>query len=323
MALSGKREYKGILLGTVKPHKDRDILDTTTDVGKAKLAARKENDNAYHDLVLANQTKVAFNIVDKSVSADLPDGDAFSAWESLKAKYNSTTTVTAVTLSEQYNSSKLRNTSVDPESWIVYLEVLQTRLNELKYTVTDNHLMIHVLHNIPKEYDTLVEAMERDLNDASDPLTIEGMKERLHSKWERLNRRNGNDDDDKSDDKMDLFMLDDDDIRGEAHFSRKQFKGRCRICGKIGHKGRDCFQNPKNQSLDRAYVGTQDKPFGSYNSGFRGRCNFCKQPGHIARYCRERQSTKDRNAFIAKKKRKLQDDEISLFAMHVTDPIDD
>ena len=225
LALSGKREYKGILLGTVKPPKDSDILDTTTDDGKAKLTARKANDNAYHDLVLANQTKVAFNIVDKSVSADLPDGDAFSAWESLKAKYNSTTTVTAVTLSEQYNSSKLRNTSVDPESWIVYLEVLQTRLNELKYTVTDNHLMIHVLHNIPKEYDTLVEAMERDLNDASDPLTIEGMKERLHSKWERLNRRNGNDDDDNSDDEMALFMLDDDDIRGEAHFSRKQFKG--------------------------------------------------------------------------------------------------
>ena len=91
----------------------------------------------------------------------------------------------------------------------------------MKYIVTDNHLMIHVLHNIPQKYDTLVEAMERYLNDASDPLTIEGMKKHLHSKWERLNRRNGNDDDNKSDDEVALFMLNDDYIRGESYFSRK------------------------------------------------------------------------------------------------------
>ena len=103
----------------------------------------------------------------------------------------------------------------------MYLEVLQTRLNEMNYTVTNNHFMIHVLHNIPQEYDTLVEAILRELNEASDPLKIEGMKELLHSKWERLNRRNGNDDDDKSDDEVALFMLHDDDIRGEVHFSRK------------------------------------------------------------------------------------------------------
>ena len=84
LALSGKREYKAILSGTTKPPSDSEILDLSTDAGKTKLAARKANDNAYHDLVLANQTKIAFNIVDKSVSTYLPGEDAFMAWENLK-----------------------------------------------------------------------------------------------------------------------------------------------------------------------------------------------------------------------------------------------
>ena len=151
LALSGKREYKDILLGTASPTPDIDVLDLSTDAGKTKLAARKANDNAYHDLILANQTKVAFNIIDKSISTDLPNGYAFADWKNLTNKYDSKSTVTAVTLSEQYNSSKLKNTKTDPETWIVYLEILQSRLNDMKYQVSDNHLMIHVLLNLPEE----------------------------------------------------------------------------------------------------------------------------------------------------------------------------
>ena len=51
------------------------------------MAARKANESAYQDLILANQHEVAFNIVDKSVSADLPDGDAAKAWNELLKKY--------------------------------------------------------------------------------------------------------------------------------------------------------------------------------------------------------------------------------------------
>ena len=48
--------------------------------------------------------------------------------------------------------------------------------------------------------------MEKDLSDATDPLTIEGMKERLHAKWERMNRRNGDDNDDEENNEEALFM---------------------------------------------------------------------------------------------------------------------
>ena len=81
-----EREYKKILLGNKTPPPDNEGLDLTTDEGKTKLAARKENDKAYHDLVLANQTKVAFKIIDKSISSDFPNRDALTAWKNLKDK---------------------------------------------------------------------------------------------------------------------------------------------------------------------------------------------------------------------------------------------
>ena len=325
LALSGKREYKDILLGTVSPPPDSDVLDLSTDAGKAKLAARKANDNAYHDLILANQTKVAFNIIDKSISTDLPNGYAFAAWKNLTSKYDSKSTVKAVTLSEQYNSSKLNNTKTDPETWIVYLEILQSRLNDMKYQVSDNHLMIHILLNLPEEYDTLVETMEKELNNSTDPLTIEGMKERLHAKWERMNRRNGDDNDDDENNEEALFMAKNNEIKGEALFGKKQFKGRCRICGKIGHKGADCFLNPKNKYSGKSNVGSEEIPFGSYGSGFRGRCNYCKEPGHISKYCKKLKMKNEKKALIAKEIREKKTDveEISLFAILEDEPIED
>ena len=60
-----------------------------------------------------------------------------------------------------------------------------------------------------------------------------------------MNRRNGEDNDDYDNREEDLFILNDDEIQGEAILGKKKFKGRCRICGKIGNNGVDFFFNPK------------------------------------------------------------------------------
>ena len=55
LAVSGKRDYKDVLTGITKVPKASDILDPKTDDGKKKIQARKANDMAYHDLILANE----------------------------------------------------------------------------------------------------------------------------------------------------------------------------------------------------------------------------------------------------------------------------
>ena len=115
LAVSGKREYKDVLTGIVKVPKASDILDPSKDDDKKKIQARKANDMAYHDLILANEQPVAFNIVDKAVTIDLPNGDAAKAWADLTRKYDNKTSSSVVTLSDEYNSSKLENVKTDPE----------------------------------------------------------------------------------------------------------------------------------------------------------------------------------------------------------------
>ena len=140
-----------------------------------------------------------------------------------------------------------------------------------------------------------------------------------------MNRRNGNDNNDDDNDEEDLFMLKNYEMQGEALLGKNQFKVRCRICGKIGNKGMDCFFNPKNKQTGIASVGSEEKPFGSHGRGFRERCNYFKEPGHISRYCKKFQINNDKRAMIAKKNRqkKTDDEEISLFAIHVDDLTED
>ena len=53
----------------------------------------------------------------------------------------------------------------------------------MKYNLNENHLMINILQNLPKEYDTLFYTMERDISDYTKTFTIEGVKKRLKENW--------------------------------------------------------------------------------------------------------------------------------------------
>ena len=136
LAVAGKRYYKDIIDGNETVPEKSETLYLTTVEGKRKMKARKVKENGYHDLILANQNPVAFNLVEKATSTDLPDGDSKMAWDSLKQKYESKTPSTMVSLSDQYHRSKLENVQVDPEVWIVYLEILLTKLENVNYVVT-------------------------------------------------------------------------------------------------------------------------------------------------------------------------------------------
>ena len=259
LAVSCKKKYKDILLGTTTVPKESETLDESDDTNKAKIKAQEANKSTYGHLILANPHQVAFNILDKAVSADLPNGDARLAWVRLSDKYDSKTSATVVQLSNEFINSKLTDITEDPEEWIVELEILRARLDHMKYPITDLHLMIHVLHNIPEQYYLVVKADEKLLSDANNSLTIKTLKTDLHDKWVRLGLRNRTHE-----------------VEGEAFIGPKQFKGRCNNCGKWGHKAADCPDssdgNGKSNRSARSSGGGNDgskrAKFGTYGSGF-------------------------------------------------------
>ena len=66
---------------------------------------------------------------------------------------------------------------------------------------------------------------------------------------------------------------------------KKQFKGKCRVCGKIGHKGTDCWTLDINK--EKRPTGYNDKNDGNYK--FNDNYNYCDKKGHKEADCRAKQ----------------------------------
>jgi hypothetical protein len=79
----------------------------------------------------------------------------------------------------------------------------------------------------------------------------------------------------------------------QALYAGHQFKGKCYVCGKIGHKGANCRERTNKQN--KRFQGRGGRGMGlqqGMNSGrgFLGNCNYCHKFGHKAADCIKRKS---------------------------------
>jgi len=101
------------------------------------------------------------------------------------------------------------------------------KLDEMSYTISDKQLMIHVLNNLPEEYNIQVSKLESQLNDKSNPLLIGKIQTELNLRYARIKNKNGGANDKES-------------STEQAFAAFKCFKGKCNKCGRIGHKVANC-----------------------------------------------------------------------------------
>ena len=270
LARAKTKKFKDVLLGDVEvPDHDQDI-DVSTNEGKLKMAARVANDNAYNELLLSCTDEVSFGAVDEAVTSVLPDGDAAKAWANLTAKYEPKTTASKVQLKREFNLCILDNVSKDPDEWISDLERIRQRLKVMKSEINDTDLMIHILNNLPPEYESLVEKLELEI-EATDPLTMEGLRDQLRNKYRRLQKA--------------LGKREEDETALAAGFN-KQFKGRCRNCGMFGHKAADCKKKGTNKGK-KSDDGDRNR---DGKRRFNGKCNHCGIFGHMEKDCRKKKA---------------------------------
>ena len=94
---------------------------------------------------------------------------------------------------------------------------------------------MHILYHLPSEYDNINDQYMKDLDDKKE-IELEDLRADLRRKYDRLlDQGNIEKPDDDNDDKI---------VKEENALKtgfKKQFKGKCRVCGKIGHKGADCW----------------------------------------------------------------------------------
>ena len=104
-----------------------------------------------------------------------------------KKKFEAQTSTELITLKGDFADLKCTNPRMDPNKWIGKLEDLQIQINNLggTDTLSDNDMKIHILNNLPSQYDTVVDqALDKDLRN----LDLDDFKVTLDGKFQRLLR---------------------------------------------------------------------------------------------------------------------------------------
>ena len=278
LAVAEKRGYKKILTGALE-------LSSTSSAEEKQLGV-----NAYNDLLLAMNESISFGLVDESKSSVCPDGDAAKAWKKLMKRFESQTSASKVKIMGQLHASRLTKKTKDPEVWISELEILRSRLAEMGTTVDDEALILHILNNLPSEYDNVVENLEERVDSVINPLGLEDVRQKLSEKYEKMRLRK-------------RFKDDSDDEDEQALFATK-FKGRCNKCGKFGHKAKDCRSNTENGNK-------KNNP----KKKFSGKCFHCGKMGHKEADCWSKHGKPDDKVNTANESEEEDDTEEVLISM--------
>jgi gag-polypeptide of LTR copia-type len=251
------KDYQGVLLGTTTVPKESDVLDESVAAEAVLIKARKANKLALNDLIQSMTEEISFSLVDEAVTTNLPNGCAKTAWDKLLAKYEPKTDTAIMQVKKEFHTNGLSE-GQDPDEWISELERQRQRIKKIKpaMAISDDELVIHILTNLTKEYDNIVDLNEDRVGAATNPLTIEELRTKLRQKFERLDASHK-----KKETDLALIGM------------QKRFKGTCNKCGKKGHKAEDCWSKDNEKVEDGG------------TARFNGKCHYCKKVGHKEQDC--------------------------------------
>jgi hypothetical protein len=97
-------------------------------------------------------------------------------------------------LKQKFNTSKLGSAKKDPDEWIAGLELIRRKLKNMGHPISDMDMMIHVINNLPKEYDAITDQLENEIDNKT--LDMGDVRQRLRSKYNKMKIRYSKDTDD-------------------------------------------------------------------------------------------------------------------------------
>ena len=254
---SNMKGLKAVLTGDLVVTEESE--EDTIEMAEEREETMKLNDRAYGELMMSCQTDACFGIVDNAISSKHPDGDAYLAWKDLKAKFEPNTKTALVATKLEFSKCKLESAATDPDEWIKHLETLRRRLEVMGNKMEDIDVIIHIINNLPKDYETMIEAMDSELD--SNSMTMDRLKERIRAKYRRMQNNE--------------VTTEEKALVTTQYKGNKKFKGTCYNCGKYGHKGSECRSRDAKKGDEKD--GEKKK--------FEGNCHYCKKPGHRMEDC--------------------------------------
>jgi hypothetical protein len=174
--------------------------------------------------MIACQDDMCFGIIDGSRSAMFPDGDASLAWKRLNEKFEPRNSSNLMTIKREFSQCILKRER-NPEDWINQLLLMNRRMEGMGYKMSEMEIIVHILNNLPREYESVVEQIEGDLDNGL-TVDLDKVKNKLRSKFGRI--------------KNQVFKNPSRVTEGSLFAGQEGFKDHCRKCGEYGHKAAKC-----------------------------------------------------------------------------------
>jgi hypothetical protein len=179
---------------------------------------------------------VYFDLVDNSRSEEFPDGDENLAWVELKVKFEPSTIMSLIALKKEFTLCCSTDLSLDPDIWIRKLKRIRRLLFLLGHLISNDDLIIHILNNLPDDYENLIENLENNL-EAGD-MDLDKLKSRLRARFRRLMEKEKQPG--KKLEKVEKVL-----VSKES----SGFKGNCRNCEEYGCKAVTCKKKPEEWDI--------------------------------------------------------------------------
>jgi hypothetical protein len=210
---------------------------------------------------------------------------ADAMWKKLKNKYEPKNITSLMKLEGDFHKCRMENNYEDPLVWLSRLELIKAQIEEHPdgEEVKESKMIAHIMTTLPKNlYETEIKNIQKgELKKYDDICTAlrDQYNDFIMPKIKEYQRKKGK----KAGDDIAL--------NAEGRKGYKKFKGKCRNCGKQGHKAADCWYN-KNQDGDNK-GGNENKGNGGDDGGFNGYCFVCGKKGHRASDCRQKRGGND------------------------------
>ena len=161
-----------------------------------------------------------------------------TVWEELFDEYEPCEDIDKYEVLKQFQECKLQTARENPTLWFKRLETINERLRKIdpSQVKDDEAIKLHIRVNLPEgEYSELITTM----NEEKTKTNSKELKRKIKSFWRRFTKQ------DRTEQEEQVLQTNDKQPKGYKPRYHKQFKGRCRICGKYGHKASSCFQRSK------------------------------------------------------------------------------
>ena len=137
-----------------------------------------KNQKAYNLMLLSVDDKKSFNIIKNAKRTNVPN-DAALAWKNLKDEFEPKEETDKTTLTQEFFTAEC-DSDQEPHQWIVDMEIMRARLEEMNEHISDSLFISTILNGLPKEYDTTV-----DLLNMQGSRTVAKVKAELKQKYKQ------------------------------------------------------------------------------------------------------------------------------------------